>query len=199
MSDIDLIARQAAVMRARMAAKPVPVRPMPPSPKGTRVDASGLVAAFIEDRTYDTDGPTKPEGGERPKVDLGNVNTMADIRRVVICEQPEEFIRTTRSAAVQGKSWRNIGMGDVEVSPATGDSSEPTRDRIVGSGEEMRTEPAPRASRVPPAPQPPAGPTPTTARPFAPPGPSAPRNEMQSRMLDAIRSQRRQNIDLMDE
>ena len=80
--------------------------PRMPRQRETEAD---MVKRFLEDRIYD-DIPM-----ETSKIDPSRITSMADVHRVIISEQPREFVVSSAEQARHGSpNFRTIGMEAIE-------------------------------------------------------------------------------------
>lgn len=112
----ELMAKQMNRVRVEAAIaatkKPPPDRvyrePRMPSPKEA---ADGAVKRFLEDRIYD-DIPM-----EKSKIDPSRIKSVGDIHRVMISEQPQEYVVTSEAQPVKGTmSFGKVDMASLEGS-----------------------------------------------------------------------------------
>lgn len=96
--------------------------------------ADAAVKRFLEDRIYD-DIPM-----EKSKIDPSRITSMADVHRVIISEQPREFVVSTKEQVKHGSpNFGNIGMDSLEgngYADIKKDRGEDIADRIVQSSDE---------------------------------------------------------------
>lgn len=166
--------------------------------------ADDAVKRFLEDRMYD-DIPM-----ERSKLDPSRIKTMADVRRVIISEQPREYVVSSDEQVHRGApNFRTIGMEALEgkgYAELKRDRNDDLNERIVTTPDEPQelpfsaikidlsgglgkvvgpeTQPAPR--EAPPGEKA----SPAEKRPVASPG-SIEMTGVQKQMLDAMRAQRK--------
>lgn len=167
------------------------------------------VQAFIEDRTYD-DIPM-----DQSKIDPKRVASMADVHRIIISEQPREFVIGPKEQLDHNApNFRNIGQEAIEgpgysalkannkdneedrmIQMSDGDNSAPALHgiKIDLSGSIGKTAAAPQATASAEPPPPPPQPQPKPAQPNVgtnvPPG-TIEMTDMQRQMLAAMRAQR---------
>jgi len=167
------------------------------------------VQAFIEDRTYD-DIPM-----ERSKIDPKRVTSMADVHRIVISEQPREFVIGPKEQLDhKAPNFRNIGQEAIEgpgysaikannrddeedrmIQMSDGDNSAPALHgiKIDLSGSIGKMAAAQQATAPSEPPPPPPQSQPKAAQPNVgtnvPPG-TIEMTDMQRQMLAAMRAQR---------
>ena len=166
------------------------------------------VQAFIEDRTYD-DIPM-----DRSKIDPKRVTSMADVHRIVISEQPREFVIGPKEQLDhKAPNFRNIGQEAIEgpgylalnannedneedriIQMTDGDNGAPALHgiKIDLSGSIGKMAGAPQAtapSEPPPQPQPQPKPAQPNLGTNVPPG-TIEMTDMQRQMLAAMRAQR---------
>ena len=110
----DRIAKQInrAKVEAAIAATKMPMpdyvykEPRMPRAKET---ADAAVKRFLEDRMYD-DIPM-----EKSKIDPSRIKSMADVRRVIVSEQPREYVIGTDEQVKHGSTtFGSIGMENLE-------------------------------------------------------------------------------------
>ena len=110
--------------------------PRMPRAKET-VDAA--VKRFLEDRIYD-DIPM-----EKSKIDPARITSMADVHRVIISEQPREFVVSTTEQVKHGSpNFGNIGMDALEgngYADIKKDRNADLNERIVESPDEPQQMP----------------------------------------------------------
>lgn len=175
--------------------------PRMPRPKETEAD---MVKRFLEDRIYD-DIPV-----EKSKIDPSRITSMADVHRVIISEQPREFVVSTAEQVKHGSpNFGTIGMESLEgngYADLKKDRNADLTERIVETSDEPPQMPfnaikidlsggfgnvkelTPKATPQQPAPQAPPSPIDASA------GKDDNRVEMtgvQKQMLAAMRAQRR--------
>lgn len=167
------------------------------------------VQAFIEDRTYD-DIPM-----DQSKIDPKRVTSMADVHRIIISEQPREFVIGPKEQLNhKAPNFRNIGQEAIEgpgYSAFKENSNDNEEDRMIQmsdsdnsapalhgikidlSGSIGKTAAAPQAAAPaePPPPPPQSQPKPAQANlgTNVPPG-TIEMTDMQRQMLAAMRAQR---------
>ncbi len=167
------------------------------------------VQAFIEDRTYD-DIPM-----DQSKIDPKRVTTMADVHRIIISEQPREFVIGPKEQLDhKAPNFRNIGQEAIEgpgysalkannndneedrmIQMPDGDNSAPALHgiKIDLSGSIGKMEGASQATAPAGPPPSPPQPQPKPAQPNVgtnvPPG-TIEMTDMQRQMLAAMRAQR---------
>lgn len=167
------------------------------------------VQAFIEDRTYD-DIPM-----DQSKIDPKRVTSMADVHRIIISEQPKEFVigpkeqldhkapnfRNMGQEAIEGpgysalKANNNDNEEDRMIQMSDGENSAPALHgiKIDLSGSIGKTAVAPQATApaepTPPPLQPQPKPAQANLGTNVPPG-TIEMTDMQRQMLAAMRAQR---------
>ena len=200
----DRIARQ--INRARVDAAIAAMKTPPPDyvyrePRmPRRPTEEETVKSFLEDRIYD-DIPM-----EKSKLDPSRIKGMGDVHRVIVSEQPREFVVSSEEQPRHGSAtFRDIGMSAIEgagYSELKKDRSPDFEERIVESADEPQQMPFSaikidlsgsfgNAKEIRQEP----------ARPAAPPPPVEPAagdgenhvemNGAQKQMLAAMRAQRR--------
>jgi hypothetical protein len=101
--------------------------------------ADAAVKRFLEDRIYD-DIPM-----EKSKIDPARITSMADVHRVIISEQPREFVVSTTEQVKHGSpNFGNIGMDALEgngYADIKKDRNADLNERIVESPDEPQQMP----------------------------------------------------------
>ena len=98
------------------------------------------VQAFIEDRTYD-DIPM-----DRSKIDPKRVTSMADVHRIIISEQPREFVIGPKEQLDhKAPNFRNIGQEAIEgpgYSALNANNNDNEEDRMIQMSDGDNSAPA---------------------------------------------------------
>ena len=167
------------------------------------------VQAFIEDRTYD-DIPM-----DRSKIDPKRVTTMADVHRIIISEQPREFVIGPKEQLDhKAPNFRNIGQEAIEgpgYSALKDNNEDNEEDRMIQMSDGDNIAPALHGIKIdlsgsigkttgasqatapaeppPPPPQPQPKPAQANLGTNVPPG-TIEMTDMQRQMLAAMRAQR---------
>ena len=117
---------------AEAASKKAPPRACPPrgaSPTVAKISEEEVVRRFLEDRVYD-DIPV-----EKSKIDPDRIRSIRDIRRVMIAEQPREYVLgPARQTDRHAPTFREIGMDSLEgpgYSMLKRDTTAELQERIV--------------------------------------------------------------------
>ena len=101
--------------------------------------ADAAVKRFLEDRIYD-DIPM-----EKSKIDPARITSMADVHRVIISEQPREFVVSTTEQVKHGSpNFSTIGMDAIEgngYADLKCNRTDDLNERIVESPEEPQQVP----------------------------------------------------------
>jgi len=138
----DRISKQ--INRAKVDAAVAATKTPPPDyvyrePRMPRATPEAIVKSFLEDRIYD-DIPM-----EKSKIDPSRITSVADVHRVMISEQPREYVVSTEEQAKHGSpSFGNIGMEALEgdgYADLRKDRNAELHERIVESPEEQQQMP----------------------------------------------------------